>query len=173
MKQARAGLAPHFVFGQEDGRKQKVFFLPGYDKRSKDPGKNYGIHGMHLMFALCGEGTNSATITFEINTNWYPKSATTEWDVAGETRHGSYGWGIYYHQHVQTDDWQIYSGTCDFGDACWSGEYGFELVRALFADFVTSGQDAVWEKLNHLLDELEGKIADTLAGREGKNDRVF
>jgi hypothetical protein len=44
-----------------------VTFEPAYDKRSTIPGKNYGIHGVEILFLLKGD---RGAVQFRLYTNW-------------------------------------------------------------------------------------------------------
>ena len=49
-------------------RERIVEFTPAFDKRSSDPSKDYGIHGVDMRMVLKGE--NAAT-QFVLFTNWH------------------------------------------------------------------------------------------------------
>lgn len=49
-----------------------VEFHPAYDKRDPDPSKNYGIHGMEILFVLKGP---AGAVVWLIYTNWNVPSA--------------------------------------------------------------------------------------------------
>lgn len=52
-----------------------VCFEPGFDKRSADPAKNYGIKGMSIRFVLRGERGATQFLLF---TDWYPQRVQEE-----------------------------------------------------------------------------------------------
>lgn len=47
--------------------KKELVFTRAFDKRDPDPEKNYGIHGMEMIFLLSGK---LATVQFVLYTNW-------------------------------------------------------------------------------------------------------
>jgi len=55
--------------------KKTITLYPAYDKRHPDPSKNYGIHGVDLLFVL--EGKNGA-VQFKLFTNWQLPHVTEE-----------------------------------------------------------------------------------------------
>lgn len=54
-----------------------VKFEPAFDKRSDDPKKNYGIHGVNLRMILKGE---EGAVSFTLYTNWQLPHVTEEQD---------------------------------------------------------------------------------------------
>ena len=58
--------------------KREIRFFPAFDKRHKDPNKNYGIHGVNLLFLLKGE---KGVIQFLIYTNWQLPHVQAEFDA--------------------------------------------------------------------------------------------
>jgi len=48
---------------------------PAYDRRSPDPNRNYGIHGVDLWFWLKGP---EGAVQFHLMTNWWPLSIQNE-----------------------------------------------------------------------------------------------
>jgi len=52
-----------------------IRFSPAWDKRNSDPKKNYGVHGVELVFYLKGE---KGTVQFLLYTNWYLPHVTKE-----------------------------------------------------------------------------------------------
>jgi len=52
-----------------------VEFEPAFDKRHKDPSKNYGIHGVTLKMLLKGE---KGAVQFVVYTNWQLPHVTEE-----------------------------------------------------------------------------------------------
>lgn len=47
--------------------KKKIIFQPAFDRRDPDPKKNYGIHGLQIIFYLIGE---LGAVQFILATNW-------------------------------------------------------------------------------------------------------
>jgi hypothetical protein len=57
-------------FPRPDGLERAVVFQPGYSgKRTADPRKNYGVHGMEITWFLRGP---KGGIQFKVYTNWVP-----------------------------------------------------------------------------------------------------
>lgn len=55
--------------------KREIVFRPAFDKRSDDPAKNYGIHGVELAFYLIGD---DGAVQFVVYTNWQLPHITEE-----------------------------------------------------------------------------------------------
>lgn len=51
--------------------------LPGYDKRSDEPGKNYGVHGCTVLFYVLNPARTRA-VQFMCYTDWLPKNVQHE-----------------------------------------------------------------------------------------------
>lgn len=65
-------------YSKEDDEKMNKIKLdceirisPAFDKRSKTPGKNYGIHACEIWFIVKGK---KGALTLHFGTNWYLKS---------------------------------------------------------------------------------------------------
>lgn len=54
---------------------REVYFNPAYDRRSKDPKRNYGIHGVTLVMFLKGD---KGAVNFTLYTNWNLPHVTKE-----------------------------------------------------------------------------------------------
>jgi len=75
---------------------REIRFFPAFDKRHKDPNKNYGIHGVNLLFLLKGE---KGVIQFLIYTNWQLPHVQREVDA----RSPSLSFPYLYHQPMAAD----------------------------------------------------------------------
>lgn len=125
-----------------------IFFEPGFDKRSSDPDKNYGIGGMQIRFVLKGE---KGATQFVIGTDWYPESTQKEYLVRFPKRTSvqPMGFDVGYHSLTpQYEGQEIMQDACEYldGKPCYydgSGLQADELIPA----FLERGTDAVWEKL--------------------------
>ena len=61
-----------------DGELTKLIeWTPAYDRRHRDPEKNYGIHGMNLRFILIGP---KGTTQFLVYTNWMLPENRKTWN---------------------------------------------------------------------------------------------
>lgn len=64
---------------------KEFLIIPGYDTRSDDPSKNYGVHGCEVVFYLHSP-KKSKTVQFKCFTDWLPLNVQKERmgvDVAG------------------------------------------------------------------------------------------
>ena len=58
--------------------KREIRFRPAFDKRSAEPGKNYGVHGVEMKWFLRGP---LGTIQFVVSTNWMLPHVEKEMDA--------------------------------------------------------------------------------------------
>lgn len=54
---------------------RNIKFTPAYDRRNPDPNKNYGIHGVNIIFSVKGD---EGVVTFVLFTNWQLPSIDKE-----------------------------------------------------------------------------------------------
>lgn len=71
-----------------------VKFFPAYDKRSSDPKKNHGIHGVELLMALKGD---MGAVQFKLFTNWMLPHVAKEHDVSFLARPDATTLKVFYH----------------------------------------------------------------------------
>ena len=133
-----------------DIMEKMILFEPGYDKRSDDPKKNYGISAMKIRFVL--RGTLGA-MQFLIGTGWYIPSVAKEFEAKAESNpayrtHNPNGWDIGYHspkpmydgQSIMDDNCEIIGGPCYYDGSSLAAE-------SLLDNFLVNGVDAVWTEL--------------------------
>ena len=132
-----------------------VFFEPGFDRRSSDPKKNYGITGMKIRFVLRGE---QGAVQFLVGTSWYPEHVQRE-------RHGKVdryfdvqplAWDLGFHSIAPRGNGES-SFDCDVlptGKCYYDGStLNAEPIRDRF---LVEGDDAVWEELEVYYQETFG-----------------
>jgi hypothetical protein len=71
-----------------ENTKREIKFLPAYDKRKSEDGKNYGVHGCDISFAIIGEDTAIRLMVFS---NWHLIHVREEFDM------GPFGRYPYWH----------------------------------------------------------------------------
>lgn len=151
---------------------QIVQFEPAWDKRSDDPKKNYGIHGVELRMVLKG---NKGATQFVLYTGWLLPSTLglpddgTDLELYQYTdrlheRHSKYypsPTDLGYHakepqyedQYVRTDC-EYTGGICYYDGSSLNAYYPFR-------ELLTKGSDGVWAFLemyyNHLFEGGEWK----------------
>ena len=130
-----------------------VIWSPAWDKRSDDPSKNYGVHGMELRFVL--KGPQGAT-QFVVYTNWMlPHLRYGHKKIDGflaEPLPADLG----YHALVPQYEGQERSGPCKFldGRPCYYDGSGLR-AQGVFDKFVAEGEDSVWKVLEQCLADLD------------------
>ena len=123
---------------------------PAFDKRSKDPKKNYGIGGMQIKFLLKGP---LGIIQFLISTGWFlpeTQRQNREWQYDHDVKFDKInpeGWDIGYHSpkpmyndHTSMDCDLMPSGKC---------YYDGSSLRAteMITDFLAGGTEWLWKEL--------------------------
>lgn len=128
-----------------------IQFDPAYDKRHKNPSKNYGIHGVTLRFVLKGE---KGAINFVVFTNWMLPHIEKEYENKGLKPGVEYRISrpmpadLGYHSHVPQYEGQTIMDDCPWldGKPCY---YDGSTLHAetIFKVLVEEGGDALWEQL--------------------------
>jgi hypothetical protein len=128
---------------------------PAYDKRSPDPSRNYGVHGVDMRWYVRGP---LGAVQFVVHTNW----------MLEDVRVGSHGWDIDirkshhhgdlfcaplpadlgYHSRTPMHEGQVSMDDCDLigGVPCFYDGSGLN-AAGVFALLVMEGSEAVWERL--------------------------
>lgn len=126
---------------------RKVEFIAGYDKRHTDPKKDYGVHGVDIVFSVKGK---HGAISLIICTNWYPTHCRDYPLVKNGMIFFPMAADIGYHSYTPQRDWQTKPSQekCRFLDnkPCY---YDGSALRANdFFDILTDkGEDALWKEL--------------------------
>ena len=128
--------------------KKEIRFVPAYD-RSNDPKGNFGIHGVDIVFFLSGPKGGAE---FKIMTNWYLPQNQSPAAKAVEP----FGAGILYHAKApQREDQSISDNECELtGGVCYCDGW-YSQGDPLFKKLIAEGDDAVWNKLQEVYDEIE------------------
>lgn len=135
-----------------------IQFDAAYDKRHKDPKKNYGIHGVTLRFVLKGE---KGAINFVVYTNWMLPHIEKEQEAKGASSGVEYRISrpmpadLGYHSYVpQYEGQETMTDECPWldGKPCYYD--GSTLyAETVFKVLVEDGGDALWEKLEQEYNE--------------------
>lgn len=138
-----------------------VTFSPAFDKRSADPSKNYGIHGVELRMIL--KGPKGAT-QFVLYTNWMLPHVDEETWRSGKSRETlriltrPIPADLGYHWHAPRHEGQtpmkcdlMPTGSCYYDGSSLNAERIFDVLR-------DEGSDGVWRELEALYRDLEGVI---------------
>lgn len=135
--------------------KRQVTFTPAFDKRSKNPRRNYGIHGVEMRFHLIGD--HGAT-QFVIYTNWQLPEVTKELDARPVDRQYPHlachplPADVGYHRATPRYEGQTQSDSpCEFlgGQRCYYDGSGL-MAQELFEKFTREGEEAVWRELEEV-----------------------
>ena len=136
--------------------KREIKFRPAFDKRSTDPRKNYGIHGLEIEFQLTNE--NNEGITFTISTNWQLPPVQRELDakeIVSEFPylfHKPQPFGLDGHWKSPRYEGQPASSNCTITKgACYCD--GTSLTQDIFVLLVREGDEPVWELMEARFNE--------------------
>ena len=129
---------------------RKLEITPAYDKRSMEPGKDYGVHGVEMRWYVVGP---AGAIQFVLYTNWHLKHVQDEQDARLDRRFPHLSChpmpaDIGYHSHVphyeghtpMSKECHILKGPCYYDG---SGLQADDFYRIL----VEHGGDVLWEAL--------------------------
>lgn len=138
-----------------------IKFKPAYDKRHEDPNKNYGTHGMDLIFAL--KGKLGAT-SFIICTNWHLKYVQDEFDRRSNPDFPHLSChpqpvDLGYHSPTRVYGFGEPVESCELldGKSCYCDGSTLNAID-LFDKFVAEGEDIVWKTLEEIYLDQFGKL---------------
>lgn len=150
-----------------NGFRREVSFSPAFDKRDPDPKKNYGIHGVGLMFTLAKDGKG---ITLSIFTNWQLPHVQAEMDAkrpdlrfpylshkpmaADVSFHDS---KPHYEGHTCREGCAVTGGDCYSDGSGLMAEEGFTALRE-------GGSDGVWKWME---ERYAAWLTDDVSSAEG------
>jgi len=140
--------------------KRTVEFTKAFDKRDPDPSKDYGIHGVDIIFALSKE---NKAVQFIIFTNWHLPNVQGEIDsmpLNSEfpfSRHIPQASDLGYHspkpmyegQEASSYNCKLTGGKCFYEG---SGSYAQEIFEVLLRE----GSEGVWRELEEYYNYIFG-----------------
>ena len=136
--------------------KREIKFYPAFDKRDKDPKKNYGIHGVNLTFYVKGP---LGVVQFVIFTNWQVpqvqkefknKEAFLSQPIPADLGYHSYK-PMYEGQDVMEHDCPILGGK-----PCYYDGSGLN-AQPMFDLLCEQGDEALWEALEKYYHQTFGE----------------
>jgi len=120
-----------------------VEFTAAYDKRSTDPTKNYGVHGVNMRLILKGP---RGAVHFLLHTNWHLPHLAKEWQDHPHFFKPNPA-EVGYHSPVPLNEAQTEpsAATCDYldGAPCYCGGSALAANDA-FAALVERGSAGIW-----------------------------
>lgn len=128
---------------------REIVFTPAFDKRSKDPSKNYGVHGVEMKWFLKGP---KGAIQFVVFTNWMLPHVQAERDadcsVEKAFLHKPMPADLGYHSpHAMYDGQQAMADDCPvIGGKCYYDGSGLN-AYPVFQLLLEKGSEAVWQRL--------------------------
>lgn len=143
-----------------------IEFSPAFDKRNPNPGKNYGIGAVQIVFVL---KKGNKAVQFRFGTDWYLPETVKEYREKGvngmsppvvlrEGKNcGVQGWDVGYHSPKPMFKDQTSMGKCEYikancyydGSSLRAEEYQEILIR--------KGSKGVWEFLEKEWKQTFGK----------------
>lgn len=139
--------------------KREIFFRPAFDRRSDDPKKNYGVHGVEIAFFLTGA---EGVVQFIVYTNWqlpHVQSATDARPLNDHPYmfHKPMAADLGYHSRVPRHEGQtMLRDDCDLlGGPCYYDGSSLN-AKPVFDVLLEKGSDGVWESLEGFYVEVFG-----------------
>ena len=133
---------------------QIVEFLPAFDKRSDDPKKNYGIHGVELRMVLKGD---AGAVQFLLYTNWQLPHVSEE--LKGNTLFDRpLPADLGYHSKTPMYEGQECRNDCQYldGHDCYYDGSSLDADR-IFKVLCAEGSDGVWRALEAYYNDVFGE----------------
>lgn len=146
---------------------RETVWRPAYSKRDPDPSKDYGVHGVEMIWALKGP---AGAVTFMVFTNWMLSDlhGSGEYMTPRRRQHGDSlcaPMAAGFDHHSAYPLWPEYEDInnpsqehCDFldGRPCW---FDGSVLNAgsLMALLYMEGGEAVWQRMERQYWDLFGK----------------
>lgn len=141
---------------------RRLDILPAYDKRHKEPGKNYGIHGVDMRWYVIGP---EGAVQFVLYTNWQLPHVQKDFDSRVDRQFPHLAChplpaDIGYHSRVPRYEGQhsrkchLLKGPCYYDGSVLQADEFYNIL-------VTEGGEALWlaleKRYQEWLVEAEGK----------------
>lgn len=132
--------------------KHVVTFQPAYDKRHPDPRKNYGVHGVHIYFAVIDEERGEG-LSFSVATNWHVPAVQRETDALPFNHqfpylfHKPLAFAVQIHQKVRQHEYQHENQDCSItGGACYITDSA-TLGKSFLQTLIEGGDEALFARM--------------------------
>jgi hypothetical protein len=114
-----------------------IRFRPAFDRRSEEPGKNFGIHGVEMRASVVGPW---GAVSLTVFTGWMLPHLRNE-------GHRPMAADLSYHSATECAD--SARQPCNFMPQgfCWLGGPGFDAADAVFEELLTRGDAGMWDAL--------------------------
>lgn len=125
---------------------REIWFLPAFDERNPEPKKNYGWHGMDILFVL-KKGKTKA-VTFRVFSNWHWKDEFYENIFQIKSLVKPMGASIDYHDIKPHYKGQEKYGPCDYlgGKECYTDGSCLQ-GDVLFKVLCEHGLESLWKAM--------------------------
>jgi len=136
-----------------------ITFEPAFDKRSTNPSKNYGIHGVSIRFVY---GDEKGYVQFLLYTGWHLPHVTKELSSKLYMPiQGDYHWmerptpvDLGYHSPTPQYENQPKMDKCDLlPNGCYCDGSALNAQR-VYNTLLEKGSDGVWLELENYYNEL-------------------
>lgn len=143
--------------------KRILNLIPAYDKTHSDPKKNYGVHGMDMLFILKGEKGATQFVVFtgmmlkHVREKQYASVDTSRpyWYCIFEPT----GVDIGYHSYTPRYDGQTSMPCSVLEGQCYYDGSSLQ-AQEFLETFLSEGEDAVWKMLEEQYTELFEESAE-------------
>lgn len=150
---------------------RRVTFAAAWDKRSDDPKKNYGVHGVEVRFVLKGP---RGAMQFMFYTNWMLPQNRSAFSVVEkypfEYWQAPMPADLGYHAYEPQYEGQERMGQCDIlTDAVGGCFYDGSTLNAepVFETLIAEGDEGVWRRLEEM---YRARFPDTAVSVSGSSD---
>lgn len=157
--------------------KKQIIFNPAFDRRSDDPSKNYGVHGVEIRFVL---RDYRGAVQFLLYTNWIPfkKNVGMDWFYAIEDKDIGDSMKVElkfnpflpsflrkplpadlgYHSPKSMNESSAKTESCELlgGKPCYYDGSTLNAIRP-FIELINGGEKGVWDFLKKYHEETFGK----------------
>jgi hypothetical protein len=126
---------------------RKIEWVPAYDERKHESGKNYGVGSMRMNWYLWDD---RGGVSLTVLTGWYLPHVRKELN-AGSHKYCSFipmPSDLSYHSPIRENEYQHSVDDCIMlpGRLCYGGGSGLNAIP-VFETFVRDGEEACWGAL--------------------------
>lgn len=136
----------------QDGE-QRIWFTPGFDARDPNPGLNYGIRGVHFVFA---KRVRRVAVTCEFLTDFYLTKQQQNPRIGMQPMCT----GLAYHindKELAEAEYQNKSSDCLFfeDEICYGGGSSYSYGDHIRDRLLDEGSVGVWDEIDKAIAEIE------------------
>lgn len=128
--------------------KREITFRPAFDRRHEDPKKNYGIHGVDMLWILEGK---LGAVQFLVYTGWQLPHIKDSEPMAADLGYHSPKPRYEGHTPMSGECKHVKGGKCYYDGSGLNADRVLEILRR-------EGSDGVWRELEEYYTETFGGL---------------